>query len=1185
MEGDVSQDAAELEREIERLRGQIEDLQAGRDRGDDDAPGNGNRMSWSPEEAPIAMLEWDSKFIVSSWNAASERTFGYTADEAIGADIRSLVVMLELTDLVSDVWSNVGATGVEARNNFQTRTKSGDVKLCDWIVTPRRDDGDRSDGTRAWALDVSGAKNVQEALQDSENRLNDYVAASGNRFWETDKRHRFSYVSPVPPDSSFPNQEYVLGRTRWGLAGADLQQEIWQRHLEDLEAHRAFRDFTYSTTDGGPATRHLRIHGSPIFDDSGDFRGYRGIAIDETNEVQTQSVVEDKESRFLDAVESISEGLALWGADERFIHCNGHFRDRHLRAADLLQRGATYESFVRRLAEDDPRIVTDADREVWITKGLDRYRNPVGGDHIEFRAQKWTQIRYQQLADGSTIVINADISESKRLEEAIRISESKYRSLFEEASDSILLLDIDSGGVVDANMRAADKLGYSREELLSLTIFQLNHEASLEDFRRRIRQIRDSVTATFEATHHTKGGTTVPVEISAHLLEIGGQTLAQIQVRDITERKLAEEALRVSEQRFRDFADSAADRFWESDENFRITYVSGSDPREGAGNPEDLVGKTRWEWANGDVNDPLWRDHISDLKARRPFRNFRYIDSVTGVMTQHLRVNGRPIFDENGVFKGYRGTTVNETAEVEVQEEATKIQQRFLAAIESTPEGVVLWDADMQFVMCNGAFRDINPDFAEFLTPGVHLQAALKNFVESDQSEADDPDAWVQAQLAWYQTADEEQEEFRNGKWFRMRRQRLIDGSTIIFQLDITDTKRREEALGQSQKMEAIGQLTGGIAHDFNNLLAAILGNLELLEANLANDQPNALRVKRAINSVRRGAQLTSRLLAFSRKQTLEPTQTHVGELVTGMMDMLERSLGATINMHVHSANRLWQTNVDQSQLENAVLNLAINARDAMPKGGDLFFECENAIIDSEFAVEHPYARVGEYVALTVRDTGIGIPSDVMERVFEPFFTTKGVGEGSGLGLSMVFGFVKQSEGFIEISSEVGQGTTITIYLPNSMVEVTEPKVEESEFARYYGAGERILVIEDDQDVLEITVTMLEDLGYEVLSAGDGDEAFQLLDSEAQIAAVVSDVVLPGGTSGVEIATKVKETSPDVGVLLISGHIENSKDSADFVSGEFELLNKPFRMQDLARLVRNIVTTPPLAVPPNGDNP
>lgn len=1168
MVGDSSPEAAELEKEIGRLRAQISALQSER----------------AGRQAPIAVVEWDSRFLVSEWNKAAEQTFGYPADEAIGADIRSLVILLEWTDQTTEIWSRVTSEATETRNSFQARTKSGDVILCDWIVTPRRDNIGRIDGARAWVFEISGAKDVQKALQDSENRLNDYIIASGNRFWETDKRHRFTYVSPVPSDSKFPHQEFVLGRTRWGMAGADLQQELWQRHLEDLEAHRTFRDFCYSTTDGRGTTRHLRIHGSPVFDESGTFRGYRGIAIDETKEVDSQAVVLDQESRFLDAVESISEGLALWDANEKFIHCNGHFLERHLRAVDLLKPGATYGDFVQRLALDEPRIVNDADREVWITKRLDRFRNPVGGDHIEFRGQRWSQIRYQRLADGSTIVINADISESKRLEEAIRISELKYRSLFDESSDSILLLDVDSGGVIDANMRAAETLGYSRDELLSLTIFQLNHDISLEGFRRRIREIRDSVTVTFEAAHHTKNGKIVPVEISAHLLEIGGQTLAQIQARDITERQKAEAALRDSERRFRDFADSAADRFWESDAEYRITYLSQSNSADVAGNSEEFIGKTLWESTGADPTDPVWKKHISDLDSRRPFRNFRYTDSRNGQGVQHLRVTGRPVFDENGVFQGYRGTTVNETAEVEVQEEATKIQQRFLAAIESTPEGVVLWDADNRFVMCNGAFKEINPGFAALLTPGVLLQSALQNFALSENADAvEDTEEWVRAQVEWYQTANEEQEEFRSGRWFRMRRQRLADGSTIIFQLDITDTKRREEALGQSQKMEAIGQLTGGIAHDFNNLLAAILGNLELLEANLAHDQPNALRAKRAINSVRRGAQLTSRLLAFSRKQTLEPTQTDIGGLLTGMMDMLERSLGATINIHVNSANRLWQTNVDQSQLENAVLNLAINARDAMPKGGDLFFECENVVIDSQFALEHPYARVGEYVALTVRDTGMGIPPEVQERVFEPFFTTKGVGEGSGLGLSMVFGFVKQSEGFIEISSEVGQGTTITIYLPNSMAEVAEPKAEESEFAKYYGAGERILVVEDDQDVLEITVTMLEDLGYEVLSAGDGEEAFRLLEAEKDFAAVVSDVVLPGGTSGVEIATRVKATAPGVGVLLISGHIENSKDSADFVSGEFELLNKPFRMQDLARLVRGIVAAQPEKLASQGE--
>ena len=263
---------------------------------------------------------------------------------------------------------------------------------------------------------------------------------------------------------------------------------------------------------------------------------------------------------------------------------------------------------------------------------------------------------------------------------------------------------------------------------------------------------------------------------------------------------------------------------------------------------------------------------------------------------------------------------------------------------------------------------------------------------------------------------------------------------------------------------------------------------------------------------------------------------------------------------------------VDQSQLENAVLNLAINARDAMPGGGDLFLESRNTVIDESFTRDHPYARPGEYVAVSVRDTGMGIPLDIREKVFEPFFTTKGVGEGSGLGLSMVFGFVKQSNGFIELVSEPEDGAEIMIYLPRTEGEAVLPDTGDGADTSHRGNGETVLVIEDDQDVLETTVTMLEDLGYTVLSAEDGVGAIDILEGASLVDVVVSDVVLPGGQSGVEIASRVRGRWPNVKVLLISGHVESALDRSRYNAGEFELLSKPFRMQDLARSVHGLLS-------------
>lgn len=391
--------------------------------------------------------------------------------------------------------------------------------------------------------------------------------------------------------------------------------------------------------------------------------------------------------------------------------------------------------------------------------------------------------------------------------------------------------------------------------------------------------------------------------------------------------------------------------------------------------------------------------------------------------------------------------------------------------------------------------------------------------------------------------------------------------------------QKTQEQLAQSQKMEGIGHLTGGVAHDFNNLLTIIMGNLETLQRATQDPKTNADRLMRLAENAMRGAQraaaLTQRLLAFSRQQPLDPKILDINKMVGGMSDLFRRSLGEQVAIETVLAGGLWRVHVDPNQLEIAILNLAVNARDAMPKGGKLTIETANTHLDESYAANQAEVLSGQYVVICVTDTGRGMTREVMERAFEPFFTTKDVGHGTGLGLSQVYGFVKQSGGHVKIYSELGQGTTVKIYLPRLHATEDEVTVIEPRVPPVRGrATEAILVVEDDQDVRTHTMEILSELGYRTLEAGTGHAALQILQAQPEIQLLFTDVGLPGGMNGRQLAEEARQQRPDVKVLMTTGYARNAIVHDGRLEPGVQLITKPFTYTDLASKVRSILDAP-----------
>jgi PAS domain S-box-containing protein len=390
---------------------------------------------------------------------------------------------------------------------------------------------------------------------------------------------------------------------------------------------------------------------------------------------------------------------------------------------------------------------------------------------------------------------------------------------------------------------------------------------------------------------------------------------------------------------------------------------------------------------------------------------------------------------------------------------------------------------------------------------------------------------------------------------------------------DLSEKRAIEEQLRQSQKMEAVGQLTGGLAHDFNNLLTGIGGSLEMMQVRIAQGRTGELDryVVAAQGAVKRAAGLTHRLLAFSRRQTLDPKPTNANRLLSGLGDLVRRTVGPSVKVEVVEASGLWPILVDPNQLENAVLNLCINARDAMPDGGNITIETANKWLDDRAARQHDLP-VGQYVSICVTDTGTGMTPEVIAKAFDPFFTTKPIGEGTGLGLSMIYGFARQSGGQIRIYSEVGQGTTMCLYLPrHTDPAVLDDELEQSDNEGAGGEGEVVLIIDDDPTIRMLVAEVLADSGYKVMQAQDGPAGIKLLDSNAKIDLLITDVGLPGGMNGRQVADAARVRRRDLKVLFITGYAENAVMGQTRLDDGMFVMTKPFQMDVLAKRIREII--------------
>jgi PAS domain S-box-containing protein len=796
-------------------------------------------------------------------------------------------------------------------------------------------------------------------------------------------------------------------------------------------------------------------------------------------------------------------------------------------------------------------------------------------------AMRWVVAPGAEETLSRVLVTTVDITDRKLAEEALRESEERFRAVFEQAAVGIGLMT-PGGRFLSVNKKLCAIMRRGRDELMAARFDEFTHP---DDYRTCVEQITRLIsgeisTFTTEMRYAPKDGDLMWGNLTVSLIrQPSSDEYALLGVvEDITERHGAEDLVRESEERHRLAVEGANDGVWEWDVSSDSIYASdrafeilGIEPPEDGRIPVE-------DWLNrlhpGDVGKHMdtLRAH---LKGETEFFASEY-RVLFGDGTYHwIAHRGRALRDADGRARRMAGSYSDVTERKRAEEALVASEERFRSIVENSPSAIFLKDLE-------GRYRLVNKRFEEWYglsQKDVTGKTSHELFPEAFA------DLYTVADHEVLNTCTVQDSEFvaphADGSLHTMVATKFpvfgTDGRTIgigTINTDITHQRRVEEQLHQAQKMEAVGQLTGGIAHDFNNLLTVILGNIELIE-----DEAGDERLRRFAAAVggaaRRGAELTDQLLIFSRKQTLNSKPIDLGELISGMTRILRRTLGDNVQIETAVAGDLCRIQADPAQLENALLNLAINARDAMPQGGRLDIEATNAQLDSQYFAEHPEVTPGAYVVLLVTDTGAGMSMDILEHVFEPFYTTKEVGEGSGLGLSMVYGFVKQSGGHVEIDSEPGNGTSIRLYLPVSTESDAAAEIKPDVEPEPLGHGEFVLVVEDDVAVRKLTVNVLENLGYRVVEAADGDSALATLEAERDVDLLLSDFMLPGGMNGADIAREASRLRPDIKVLLMSGYAVDRDQSKPAMDGNFEMIRKPYQKAALAQRLRTILEGQP----------
>ncbi len=877
----------------------------------------------------------------------------------------------------------------------------------------------------------------------------------------------------------------------------------------------------------------------------------------------------------------------LWGTEGVLVYNNGYAAIAGERHPHIL--GATARVAWPEAADFNGQVIAQCLAGATLTWRDQPFQLNRNGGGLE---EVFLDLDYSPLIDehGATFGVLAILTETTskvRAEARVRGERERLASLFEQAPGFMATLRGPDHVFDIANPAYLQLVGH--REVIGKPAREALPELEGQDFFERLDEVYRSGEAFFGSAlpatlQRTPGGPIDQrfVDVLYHPLRDAAGHVAGIFVQgsDVTERVQAEAEVRHRESQFRLLAQAMPNQVWAATPDGLVDWVNDK-ATDYAGLPEtamlgngwtslvhpDDVAEAAGKWAQA---------HATGTSYEVEFRLRR----ADGAWHWHL-ARAVPLRQDGRVVR-WIGTSTD----IEDQRAAALVLARLNAGLEQqvaerTADRDRMWRLSTDVMLVadfEARIVSVNPAWTRLLgwSEAELVGHSFLEYVHPDDRAATLAEV---GGLGRGVTTFRFENRYRckDGRWRVLMWTAVPDerfmhavGRDVTADREAAEALRRTEiALYQAQKMESVGQLTGGVAHDFNNVLQIIAGNLHLLRKTVATDEAAQRRLAGALEGVSRGAKLASHLLAFARKQPLSPAPLHVGRLLRDLDDMLRRALGGAIELETVVAGGIWNTLVDGSFLENSLLNLAINARDAMDGQGRLTIEAGNASLDDNYALSHAEVAAGQYVMIAVTDTGCGMDAEVLGKVFEPFFTTKAEGRGTGLGLSMVYGFVKQSGGHVKIYSEPGHGTTVRLYLPRSLE--SEQAAGPLSLIPVAGGSETILVAEDDAQVRETVVELLGDMGYQVLKAHDAQSALAVIESGVPIDLLFTDVVMPGPLRSPELARRAKLAQPRIEILFTSGYTENSIVHGGRLDPGVALLSKPYSREDLARKIRQML--------------
>jgi PAS domain S-box-containing protein len=1112
-------------------------------------------------------------------NDALCRHLGYTKEELIGKDFRQYQDEAHAKKAYQ-TFNEIYRTGepLKARESEYIR-KDGTKGIYEVSASLMRDGQGKPIGFRGVSRDITERKRAEQALQESEERFRALYDRSHDCVFVSDFEGKFidanqaalTLLGYEKTDICSLNFASVLDERDISKGLEDFNEMIQTGFQKEISLYRLRRK------DGGIV--YVETQGSVIYRD-GKPHSILGIARDVTERKRMEEALRESENKFRNLVENSIVGV--------YLVQDGLFKYVNPRGAEI--HGYEIEEMVDKmgpkqmtLPEDWPTV------EVSIGK---RMRGEEDFFHYEFRVvTKSQEIRNVEVFgsratyQGRPAVLGTmlDITDRKRTEEALRRSEERYRNILESIQDGYTETDL-AGNFILVNSVTCKHLGYTKEELTGMNYRQYTSEENAKRIKRLYTEVYKTGKPINLTDHEliSKDGTTATYELSVSLIRNAeGNPIGFRQTsRDITERKKSEEALRQSEERYRNILESIQDGYFEDDLAGNFTFVNDVISRHLGYTKEELIGMNYRKYASEETSKGLYQ-HFSELyRTGQPIKPFavEYISRDRTKLISEISVS--LIRDSEGKPIGFRGISRDVTERKEAEEALQRSEERYRTIIQNLQDGYFENDLAGNLTFVNDIIcRNLRYTREELI--GMNYR---------QYTDEEDRKKVLQQYGELYRTGQpiklfEAKHVRKDGaKLFAEISVSLIrdsEGKPIGFRgisHDITERKQAEEEklflqeqLRQSQKMEAIGQLAGGVAHDFNNLLTVIKGYSQLSILDLKENDPLRSNIEEIEKATQRATDLTRQLLAFSRRQILDLKVLDLNVLLKDLEKMLRRIIGEDIELLTLLSKDLGKVKVDPSQIEQVIFNLAVNARDAMPSGGKLAIETANAELDEEYARAHVNVAPGRYVRLSVSDTGFGMTPEVKERVFEPFFTTKEKGKGTGLGLSMVYGIVRQSNGHIWLYSEPGRGATFRIYFPRTEEEAdTLREREETDF--FPRGSETILLVEDENLVRDLATRLLEQQGYRVLKAANGQEALLVAKEHVgeTIHLLLADIVMPQ-MGGKELADWLKISRPNVKVLYTSGYADNAIVHHGVLDPGTHLLQKPFSLKTLSHKVREIL--------------